>query len=77
MDLINRWQAEAPSELGRTSYRDEGTSKTNDEKEGFEADIANHTAEKYTGHGADSVCKSHSGSIVETSEDLKVSKPLA
>ena len=49
-DLINRWQAEAPSELCRTSYRDEGTSKTTDEKEDLEADIANHTVEKYTEH---------------------------
>ena len=70
-DLINRWQAEASSELCRTSYRDEGMSKTTDEKEDLEADIANHTVEKYTEHGADSVYKSHSGSIVETSEDLK------
>ena len=49
-DLINRWQAEAPSELCHTSYRDEGTSKTTDEKEDLEADIANHTVEKYTEH---------------------------
>ena len=49
-DLINRWQAEAPSEVCHTSYRDEGTSKTTEEKEDLEADIAKHTVEKYTEH---------------------------
>ena len=46
--LINRLQAEAPSEVRHTSCRDEGTSKTTEEKEGLEADNAEHTFEEYT-----------------------------
>ena len=49
-DLIKRWQAEAPSEMCHTSHRDEGTSKTTEEKEDLEADITKHTVEKYTEH---------------------------
>ena len=37
VDLINRWQAEASSEWCRTSYRNEGTSKTTQEKEDLKA----------------------------------------
>ena len=45
-DLVNRLQTEAPSEVRHTSYRDEGTSKTTEEKEDPEADIAKHTVEE-------------------------------
>ena len=48
MDLINRLQSEAPSEVRHASYRDEGTSKTTEEKEDLEADIAKHIIEEYT-----------------------------
>ena len=47
-DLINRSQAEALSEVRHTSCRDEETSKTTEEKEDLEADIAKHTVEEYT-----------------------------
>ena len=49
-DMINRWQAEAPSKVCHTFYCDEGTSKTIEEKEDIEADIMKHTVEKYTEH---------------------------
>ena len=42
-DLLNGLQAEAPSEVRDTSYRDEGTSQAT-EKEGLEADTAKHSS---------------------------------
>ena len=43
--LINRLQAEAPSEVSCVSYRDEGTSKATEKKEDLEADIAKRFSE--------------------------------
>ena len=42
--LINRLQAEAPSEVSHTSCCDEGTSKATGKKEDFEADDAKHSS---------------------------------
>ena len=49
MDLIDRWQAEAPS-VCHTSHREKRTSKTTEGRISREAHISKHTIEKYTEH---------------------------
>ena len=46
--LINGLQADAPSEVSRASYSDEGTSKATEKEEDLEADIAKHSSELET-----------------------------
>ena len=65
--VINRLQAEVPSEVNHVFHHDEGTSKATEKKEDLEADIKKHTSKLET-----AVSEGHPDEICDQTSDVVI-----